>query len=202
MRRLLVSVAVVLCAAIAVWSYFSPQLTLRAMRLAAERGDAGALAAYIDFPAVRNDLKAQFSAAASRRIGGDGSGGLRDFGAALATAAASPAIDALVSESSLMLIFAGRDFASRGQDSIAASTPEMPAANDAERRSSVRRPNARMDYADYSNFTVTIDLNDDPDLPATLVFRRHRLLWWKLAAIDLSRAELSAADLVSIAQSR
>lgn len=200
MRRLIVSVTLVLCAAIATWSYFSPQLTLRAMRLAAERGDAGALAARIDFPALRNDLKTQFCTAASRRIGGDGSGGLRDFGAALATAAASPAIDALVSESSLMLIFAGRDFASH--DAIAAATPETPASNGAQRKPSVRHPNARMGYADISTFTVAFDLNGDPDLPATLVFKRHRLFWWKLAGIDLSRAELSAADLVSIAQSR
>lgn len=202
MRRFLVSVAVVLCAAIVAWAYFSPQLTLRAMRLAAERGDAGALAAHIDFPAVRNDLKTQFSAAASRRIGGDGSGGLRDFGAALATAAASPAIDALVSEPSLMLVFAGRDFASHGLAADMAAAPETPAANGAERRTSAGRPNGSMGYSDFSTFTVAFDLNDDPDLPATLVFKRHRLLWWKLTAIDLSRAELSAADLVSIAQSR
>ena len=200
MRRLIVSIVVTLCVALAAWSYFSPQLTLRAMRLAAERGDAGALAAHIDFPALRNDLKTQFSTAASRRIGGDGSGGLRDFGAALATAAASPAIDALVSESSLMLIFAGRDFASH--NAITAATPETPASNGAERRPSIRHPNARIGYTDFSTFTVAFDLNDNPDLPATLVLKRHRLFWWKLAAIDLSNTDLSAADLISIAQSR
>jgi Protein of unknown function (DUF2939) len=202
MRRLIVSAAIVLCAALAAWSYFSPQLTLHAMQRAAERGDAGALSEHIDFPALRNDLKAQFSAAASRRIGGDGSGGLRDFGAALAAAAASPAIDALISESSLMLMFAGRDAAGLGQAASVAAAPETPAAKGAERRTSLRRPNASMGYQDFSTYTVTFDLNHDPDLPATLVFKRHRLFGWKLAGIDLSSAELSAADLVAIAQSR
>lgn len=183
MSRILRSLLVVVALAVVVWAYFAPHLTMRAMRLAAERGDAEALAAHVDFPAVRDDLKAQFSAAASERIGGDGSGGWRDFGAALATAAAAPAIDALVSEESLMLLFAGRDMA-RGR-LIAQPAPapsEATAHTDVATRS---RWNPTMGYADLSTFTVRFDLNDDPALPATLVFKRHRLLWWKLSAVRL-----------------
>lgn len=181
MSRILRSLLVVVALAVVVWAYFAPHLTMRSMRLAAERGDAAALAAHVDFPAVRDDLKAQFSAAASDRIGGDGSGGWRDFGAALATAAAAPAIDALVSEESLMLLFAGRDISRRGRAALVAETP------DASSTSIVSRPrwNPEMGYADLSTFTVRFDLNDDPALPATLVFKRHRLLWWKLSAVRL-----------------
>lgn len=185
MSRILRSLLVVSALAFVVWAYFAPHLTMRSMRLAAERGDAGALAAHVDFPAVREDLKAQFSVAASDRIGGDGSGGWRDFGAALATAAAAPAIDALVSEESLMLLFAGRDMA-RGRlvaqpAAAPATTPQSASGNDAARS----RWNPAMGYADLSTFTVRFDLNDDPALPATLVFKRHRLLWWKLSAVRL-----------------
>lgn len=181
MSRILRNLLVVFALAVVVWAYFAPHLTMRSMRLAAERGDAAALAAHVDFPAVRDDLKGQFSAAASDRIGGDGSGGWRDFGAALATAAAAPAIDALVSEESLMLLFAGRDISRRGRAALVAETP------DASSPSAVSRPrwNPVMGYADLSTFTVRFDLNDDPALPATLVFKRHRLLWWKLSAVRL-----------------
>lgn len=176
MSRILRSLLVVVALAVVVWAYFAPHLTMRSMRLAAERGDAEALAAHVDFPAVREDLKAQFSTAASERIGGDGSGGWRDFGAALATAAAAPAIDTLVSEESLMLLLAGRDMA-RGR-LVAQPTAS---ANGAARP----RWNPEMGYTNLSTFTVRFDLNDDPALPTTLVFKRHRLLWWKLSAVRL-----------------
>lgn len=183
MSRILRSLLVVSALAFVVWAYFAPHLTMRSMRLAAERGDAEALAAHVDFPAVREDLKAQFSEAASERIGGDGSGGWRDFGAALATAAAAPAIDALVSEESLMLLFAGRDMM-RGR---LIAQPAPAPANAAPHEDTAARPrwNPAMGYTDVSTFSVRFDLDDDPALPTTLVFKRHRLLWWKLAAVRL-----------------
>ncbi len=181
MSRLVRSLLAVAVVALLVWAYFAPHLTMRSMRLAAERGDAEALAAHVDFPAVRDDLKAQFSAAASARLGGDGSGGWRDFGAALATAAAAPAIDALVSEESLLLLFAGRDATRLGRAALAAETPEASSTRAASRP----RWNPTMGYTDLSTFTVRFDFDGDPALPATLVFKRHRGLWWKLSAIDL-----------------
>jgi hypothetical protein len=42
-----------------------------------------------------------------------------------------------------------------------------------------------MGYTDLSTFTVRFDLNGDPALPAMLVFKRHRVLWWKLVAVRL-----------------
>lgn len=187
MSRILRSLLVVSALAFAVWAYFAPHLTMRSMRMAAERGDAEALAAHVDFPAVREDLKAQFSAAASERIGGDGSGGWRDFGAALATAAAAPAIDALVSEASLMLLFTGRDMV-RGRLTAqpAPARPSDVSSDMASERGAARpRWNPAMGYTDLSTFTVRFDLNDDPALPTTLVFKRHRVLWWKLSSVRL-----------------
>jgi hypothetical protein len=188
MSRILRSLLVVSALAFVVWAYFAPHLTMRSMRLAAERGDAEALAAHVDFPAVREDLKAQFSAAASERIGGDGSGGWRDFGAALATAAAAPAIDALVSEASLMLLFAGRDFA-RGRliaQPAPARPPGMSSGMSSEQDAAPPRWNPAMGYTDLSTFIVRFDLNDDPDRPVVLVFKRHRGLWWKLSGVELT----------------
>ena len=185
MRRLLVPLALLLGIALPAWAYFAPHLTVRAMRLAAERGDAAALAAHVDFPAVRDDLKAQLSAAASKRIGGDGSGGWRDFGAALATAAAAPAIDALVSEQALMLLFTGRDVARGRLIAQPAAPPAQTSQGSPANAASQPRWNPETGYADLSTFTVRFDLNDDPALPTTLVFKRDRVLWWKLSAVRL-----------------
>jgi len=69
------------------WWFGSPWWTLWRMREATQAGDAGTLASYIDFPAVRASTKAQLKP----RLGG--------LGAALAR----PAVDALVSPTALRL---------------------------------------------------------------------------------------------------
>jgi hypothetical protein len=148
-----------------------------------ERGDAAALARHVDFPAVREDLKAQFATAASARFGGDGSGGWRDFGAALASTAAAPAIDAAVSEQGLMLLFAGRGLARE----LTPSTGAAPAADSAAQNGRPQR--AEGGYVDGSTFVVRVDIGGDPALPATLTLRRHRGLWWKLSGIALPLGE-------------
>jgi hypothetical protein len=181
MRRILVPIALLLSAALCAWVYYAPHLTVRAIQRAVERGDADALARHVDFPAVREDLKGQFAAAASARFGGDGSGGWRDFGAALASAAAAPAIDAAVSGQGLMLLFAGRGLARELTPSSAA-----PLTADAGARTTgLRRIDAG--YTDASTFVVRVDIGGDPALPATLTLRRHRVLWWKLSGIEFTR---------------
>lgn len=180
MRRVLVPLALLLSAAFCVWAYYAPHLTVRAMQRAVERGDAAALARHVDFPAVREDLKAQFATAASARFGGDGSGGWRDFGAALASTAAAPAIDAAVSEPGLMLLFTGRGLAREWMPASAAS----PAVDADASTAGLRRIDAA--YTDLSTFVVRVDIGGDPALPATLTLRRHRGLWWKLSGIEMT----------------
>ena len=182
MRRIAKPLSVLLAITLMAWVYFAPQLTVRSMRMAAARGDAEVLAAHVDFPALRQNLKSQFSVAAAERIGGDGSGGWRDFGAALATAAAAPAIDALVSEHGLMLMFTGRGLA---RDGLAA----VPADDATGRRASgaidVQQWKASASYEDLSTFVVYLQPQRDDVVPAKLIFKRHRLLWWKLSGIEI-----------------
>jgi hypothetical protein len=173
---------VVLGLAFCVWIYFAPHLTVRSMRLAAERGDAGTLAAHVDFPALRQDLKSQFALAAADRIGGDGSGGWRDFGAALATAAAVPAIDAMVSEQGLMLMFTGRSLA---RDGLAAVYADDPTGRRASGAIDMQQWKAAAGYKNPSTFVVTLQPQSDSAIPAKLIFKRYRLLWWKLSGIEL-----------------
>lgn len=91
-------VAAILLALLAAgWWFGSPWWTLWRMREAAEAGDSEALAAYIDFPALRASTRAQL--------------GLGPLGSALA----GPAVDALVSPAALRLALGkGRGSASGG----------------------------------------------------------------------------------------
>lgn len=183
MRRIVKPLFVLLAIALLAWIYYAPQLTVRSMRTAAQRGDAEAFAAHVDFPALRQDLKSQFATAAAERIGGDGSGGWRDFGAALATAAAAPAIDAMVSEQGLMLMFAGRGLA---RDGLAAVPPDDATGRQGSGAIDVQQWKISAGYDDLSTFVVTLQPQNDDAVPATLIFKRHRLLWWKLSGLRLS----------------
>lgn len=82
------------------WWFGSPWWTLWRMREAAEAGDAAALAAYIDFPAVRASTRAQ----------------LRPRLGPLGSALARPAVDALVSPAALRLALRTRRGGSEAAD--------------------------------------------------------------------------------------
>ena len=177
------------------WVAAAPYLTVNAMRHAAERGDAAALARHIDFPALRENLKSQWADAMRRRLG-DGSGGWRDLGANLLASTSSPWVDALTSETAIATLFAGRDALSPTQ-----ATATGTATTDAAAASAPAPTNGgiatgdwhlRMGYKDLSTFTVQCNLAGDPALPATLVFERRHLVQWKLAAIDLSALDPAA----------
>jgi len=79
--------AALLALATAGWWFGSPWWTLWRMRSAAEAGDSGTLAAYVDFAAVRASAKAQ----------------LRPRFGRLGAGLAGPAVDALVSPTALRL---------------------------------------------------------------------------------------------------
>ena len=171
------------------WIAAAPWLTVHAMRKAAERGDAAALAAHVDFPSVRAHFRTQLAEAARRRLGaeGDGTGGWRDLGASLLASAATPWIDGLASEAGLTALFAGRGALDslRDRSTDTAPTPEGGGIATADWH-------LRMRYRDLSTFVVTGDLGGDPSLPATLVFERRNLVQWTLTEIDLSQVDANA----------
>lgn len=177
------------------WVAAAPYLTVNAMRHAAERGDAAALARHIDFPALRENLKSQLADAMRRRLG-DGSGGWRDLGANLLASTSSPWVDALTSETAIATLFAGRDALSpAGATTIGTATTDATSASTpAPSNGGIATGDwhLRMGYQDVSTFTVQCDLAGDPALPATLVFERRNLVQWKLTAIDLSALDPAA----------
>lgn len=168
--------------ALCVWAWFAPHLTVHAMRKAAERGDAEALSSHVDFPALRESVRAQLAARVSDRLGGGGA--WSRLGADFATTLASPAIDAMVSPEALTLIFAGRDMRDRYAEP--ADVPP-PAADGGDTHGGLdtRHWRLSMGYDDLSTFSVKVDTGGIEAAPSKLVFKRRHLLWWKLSAIEL-----------------
>ncbi|WP_137863617.1 MULTISPECIES: DUF2939 domain-containing protein [unclassified Sphingomonas] len=103
-KRWLIALMVLILLAGGGWIWGSPYYTLWQMKRAAEARDIDALARHIDFPTVRESVKAQLSA----RAGGEGGGVL---GALVRAGIADTMVDAAVSPEGMRFIFAAAPLA-------------------------------------------------------------------------------------------
>jgi Protein of unknown function (DUF2939) len=147
------------------WYWGSPFWTLRQMRDAAQSKDVDALASHVDFPALREDVKAELTASFMTEMGKD-QGGLGGLGKAFGLAMADKMVDGMISPAGLRVMFAGADVADGPQK----AGPKL-GMDDVE-----------IERSGLSEFRLKSTKTGD-DKPV-LVFHRDGLSW-KLAGIDL-----------------
>lgn len=168
--KLLILVAVLAGAA---WMWFTPHLTLRAMKDAAERGDGAALSQHVDFPAVRENLKTQINAMIMKEAGNGENPEMAAAGAMLVNALAGPMIDAMVTPEALTSMMQGKAPGNAG------------AITDADgQANSGPQPEISSGYEGFDRFVVNVS---DPGgkTPVKFVLSRQNLVAWKLTAIEL-----------------
>jgi hypothetical protein len=158
-KRLAILLAVVLALG-AGWYFGSPLWTLQQMKSAAEKGDAKALSAHVDFPAVRESLKPQLGVkiGASRALPE-----LGVLGDLLGDKLSEAAVDLLVRPEALRVVFA-----------------TSPAAAAAPAKLRLRAPEMDLRYEGIDQFRL---VNRDGSGGA-LIFRRHGI-GWKLTGVTL-----------------
>ena len=170
---LLLAVAVV----VAGWVYYSPYMAVRGMQDAAQRRDAVALSDYVDFPALRESLKASLNAKLLETMAKSGDG---SPGAALGTAMAqafggmivNSFVDAAVSPEGLAMLMQGE----RPKLDKTAGVPDKPK----------QEVETYMGYEAYDRFVIKPKPSSGKaEEPVAMVFRRHGLATWKLSAIRL-----------------
>lgn len=162
-----VAAALLVIAAGALWYFESPAWTLKGMKDAAQSNDADALNAYIDYPPLREDLKAEIMARMTAEAKKDKSG-LGGLGFAIGTAMIGPVIDGLVTPAGMRkALTAERDQAKATLATKAGSPLHVPDDPVIVRRG-------------FSEFLVT----SKREPKGGLVFKRHGL-WWKLSGVDL-----------------
>lgn len=158
-----VAAALIVAASATLWYFESPAWTLKGMKDAAQSHDADGLNAYIDYPALRESLKAELMARMMAEAQRDKSG-FGALGMAVGSAVVGPMIDGLVSPAGMRTaLLANRET----NETPAASVLHVP-----ENPVIVRR--------NFSEFVVTT--KDQPD--RGLVFRRHGLSWM-LSGVEL-----------------
>jgi Protein of unknown function (DUF2939) len=159
--------AALIIAAAGTWYFASPGWTLHQMKAAADANDPNALDAYIDYPALREDLKAEIKGQMMAEARKDKSG-LGALGLAVGTAMIGPMIDRLVSPHAVRAALTSR----RDQAHSAVATQAASALHVPDDPMIVRRG--------FSEFLVVS--RQQPT--RGLVFKRHGLSW-KLSGVEL-----------------
>lgn len=162
--------------ALGICFYYTPHWSVFNMKKAAENKDADSLSEYVDFPSLKESLKANFSST----MASDASNNMRDnpfgiLGAALAVALINPMIDNLVTPEGLAMLMKGEK-------------PQLEKMNkDSKEKQSSADANieTKMGYGNFNSFIVTVKKKESSDDPVKIIFKRHGIISWKLSALRL-----------------
>jgi len=180
----------VIATVVGVWFYFTPYIAANNMKSAAEANDSATLSSYINFPSLKESLKANFNAMLATEVVKSKEGNpFEALGAALAAAFINPMIDALVTPESLTMMMQGNkpdiEKGKPGTD----KKPSEP--SDTE---------MTMGYESFDRFAVSVRKKGDTDAPVTFVFHREGLLTWKLASLRLPTQKAKERQVASAPQ--
>ena|SRR5688572_207965 len=165
-----IALAVAVLLALVAWVAAGPFMTIHAIRSAILAQDATAIAEHVDFPAIRDSLKAQVDDYVVRRAGPETQSSLLgSIALRLASGATSGLVDAAATPAGLAALLEGRNFWQRldgSRRSDDAYTPPPP--RDPLEGASYR-------FESPSRFTATV-ANADGD-PVVFVLTRQGLEW-------------------------
>ena len=173
MRRIVVLIAV--AAALFVMAYAaSPYYAFYRLEQAAKAHDRDALDDDVDFPALREDFKAQINAAMLAKTGNDPHNPLVQLGLLIVPAILDRLIDSYVTP-----------------DGIATMLSEARAPMPGNRRDPEPHGKVRFkqSYDGLDRFKVTATEDSHTDRPLTFVLARRGLFGWKLVRIELPLAQ-------------
>lgn len=177
MRKLIVAAAIVATGLVAAY-LASPYWTLHQIRSASADGQGERVAAYVNFAAVRESLKSQFSSALNKRMDSRAKDSpLASVGQAFAAQMMSGMVDAMITpESVATMIRSGK-----APRTLSGTKTDRPPVDKSERR----EPRIRRGYEDLNTFEAAlVDPDTDEDM-LTAVLSREGLFTWKLTAITM-----------------
>ncbi|MDO8635069.1 MAG: DUF2939 domain-containing protein, partial [Dehalococcoidia bacterium] len=174
-KRFWIGIGASIAVAFFTWFYFTPHLTVLGLAKAIETHDAAALERYIDFPAVKESLKAALNA----KFASDMSSALESnpfagLGLAFGPILVNAMVDAYITPEGLASMMKGENppgFAG----GVPTPNPHI-AGSWAE---------TKMAYESFDRFLVTISSNLSPNNRVDLVLRRNGPFSWKLVTLRL-----------------
>jgi len=181
-RWAVAGLVIVFVISLAVASYASPYWTMHQLRAAAEAGDPEALQQYVDFPALRESIKAEIQehvvgqALADQKPEDNPFAGL---GTMIANAMLGPMVDAMITPAGIAAMTRGKP------DSKAAAATSQPTQPPATSGSKKDAGHARYEYDGLNRVLVKFESEGSTEKSPALVFRREGPFSWKLAQLIL-----------------
>lgn len=171
MKKQITIISFIAVLAFGMYFYYSPYAAVKAMRDAAETGDAVLLSHYVDFPSVRESLKSSLNAKlAAETIKNKSSNPFEAFGTAIATAFVNQLIDTLATPQGLAAMMKGEKSKITQREPTTFSGSTSPVIVD-------------MSYAGLNCFLVKVSKKNDEHEEVNLEFTRAGLLNWQLSAV-------------------
>lgn len=144
------------------WLFLQPYFVLGHIRQAAKRGDRDALAELIDFPALRENLKASLNAHAVKSMSEQGDNPFAGLGLLLAGAFVDRVVDAYVTPSGIAMLASGQ----RPDADDSAAGPGHDRVVKVTQR-----------YRSPSVFLATVPADSSGETGITFVLHRRGLAW-------------------------
>ncbi len=170
MKKYIIGAIALLVILFGAWYFASPTYALKGLRDAAVAGNADALEAHVDFPALRESLKSEFKAKIMEEVTKPDAGPMAALGIAFADKMLDTMLDGLMTPQGIARLIKQNQKKSSGD---AKGAPEKSFDNFEIKRSGL------------SKFTVINP--SDANSPA-LIFKRDGL-GWKLTEIDMSNID-------------
>jgi hypothetical protein len=160
----------------AAYVYYTPYVAFENMRTAANNRNPDTLSQYINYPSLRESVRANIQEKMDKELDKDGDKNpLVLISAALGTALVGPAVDRLVRPENLAMMLNGEKLTVQRVAGQLIFTPALPGS---EATTSMR-------YVGFDDFEVTTQRIGSLQDPMTLTLHRENLISWKLTAVKL-----------------
>ena len=163
------------------WFYFTPYLAVRGMKSALAARDAARLSSYVNFPSLKESLKANVNAMlASEIMEKKEANPFGAIGTALAAVIINPMIDAFVTPENLATLMKGYEPRLGGDSTQPPLVKDNTWSSDFDAGVEMS-----MSYESFDRFVVTVKQKGDVGEPISFVFNRDGTFSWKLSALRL-----------------
>ncbi|MGK5055630.1 DUF2939 domain-containing protein [Janthinobacterium sp. LB2P49] len=166
---------------IAVTVYASPYYSLHQIETALAERNADALAAHVDFPALRTSVKTQLEASMASSIEATAGSGnpLAALGQSIASAMLGKMVDTMVSPAGVVALV-NKSAVSPQADANTSANMDAPADG------AQKKADYSAGYAGVNTFVVRA--KDGNAQEGALVLLRHGVWGWKLSSIEIASA--------------
>jgi hypothetical protein len=162
------------------WYYATPYLAVNSMRAAAEKKDAAALSEYVDYPAVRENLKSTFKAKMADVVTKEaGANPFAALGMMLAGSFVDVMVDAMVSPQGIAKLM-------RGDKPVGPKAVESPSQSESAGQVKQERDTlVNRHYSGWNRFEIEVSQKSNPEQKTKFILLRQGIASWKLSAIEL-----------------